>query len=204
MVAVVAASIVTSRRALPADMLLLQARMGNTTAGAPASGDEILVAEEDELVDTGAQAPKSDDGAVVLWRPISEVHLGHITWSGPIDHFALQDALACRMSGPTPRGVALEVTLQASDLSVWNSLSSDGTDASVSVLGNALHLPERITGASSSTQHALNGVLCAYRRASFAYAWQVRFNAGLHQFERERDEAAVVLLSTLRAVLGER
>jgi len=218
------------RRNLPADMLLLAARRKSSSVPFDERiTDEILTSDDDELVDTEVSAHSSTGfGGAVLWRPIEDVHLGHIGWSGPIDHDSLQVALACypaddasraiaaRLFPPTKDGVgptqslrgqgaALEATLSPADLSLCDAIASGEFESSLPRIVSALCLPQRITGATVPTQQALNSVLAAYRHSALACAWQVRPGAALdEQLRRERDEAAVALLSTLRAILGER
>lgn len=238
------------RRPLPADMLLLAARRDRFAAPPvnQESNEEILTSDDDELVESatsGAAAPKAGGG--VLRRPIEDVHLGHIGWSAPIDHIALQAALACEPIGlgqtamdsadPTNgvgqihlrmpdvrariysrardreespitapgNSVALEATLSTADLALFAQLGALGSEETHDQVLRALLLPERIVGATLPTQQALSGVLAAYRRSSLEHAWQVRLGIpNQEELARERDEAAVALLSTLRAILGER
>lgn len=218
------------RRGPPADMLLLAARVKRKSVFADERvTEDILTSDDDELVESEASAPsRAAFGGAVLWRSIEDVHLGHIGWSGPIDHHSLQVALACSPADDasraftsrlfprtydvvgTPRSlqgsaVALEVTLSSADLSLCDAIGTGEFKSALPRILDALCLPERITGATVPTQHALNSVLAAYRHSSLACAWQLRPGANLdQQLRRERDEAAVTLLSTLRAVLGER
>ena len=218
------------RRNLPADMLLLAAR--RKSASMPQDeriSDEILTSDDDELVESEVGvSSRAGLGGVVLRRFIEDVHLGHIGWSGPIDHDSLQAALACSpvddassaiaarffprthgVLGPPQslrgQAAALEATLSPADLSLCDAIANGGFESALPRILSALCLPERVTRATASTQHALNSVLVAYRYSSLACAWQLRPGAAVdEQLRRERDEAAVALLSTLRAVLGER
>ncbi len=218
------------RRNLPADMLLLAARQKRT--GMPADEritEDILASDDDELVESGVNAFSSTAlGGAVLWRPIEDVRLGHVGWSGPIDHDLLQAALACFPADDSSRAAtarllprthavpapphslrghaaALEVTLSPADLSLCDAIGAGDWAVALPRILDALCLPERITGATVPAQPALNSVLAEYRHSSLACAWQLRLGAALdEQLRRERDEAAVALLSTLRAVLGER
>jgi hypothetical protein len=199
----VAASVVAmENRRIPADMLLLRAR---TRSEQPALADpanlEILSSDEDELVESTLQVPPA--GTTTWYRPVDDVHLGAIGWRAPIDHDALQGVLACT-DASAGRGAALEVSITPSDLAVCAQLASGPAGAQGLVLERALRLPDRLSGASASTRHALGVLLAAYRHASLSYAWAQRLEMATDQFARERDEAAVSLLSTLRAVLGER
>jgi hypothetical protein len=224
----VPAQVVTHKpRSLPADMLLLRARSQRTLVQ-PQATEEILASDDDEFVENVPQPRSLDAGGTIFSRPITEVHLGHITWNGQIDHDALQAALACENENVGSQGnvaarvysrdrenvparvysrgepVALEITLSGSDHKLSEALLHDGRGAAQSAFNRALRLPDRIVGASASTKYALDAVLSAYRRAALAYAWQLYLGEPLEYFARERDEAAVALLSTLRAVLGER
>jgi hypothetical protein len=222
----VPARVVTHKpRSLPADMLLLRARSQRSLAQ-PQATEEIL-ASDDEFVENVTKPKSLDAGGAIFSRPIREVHLGHITWNGQIDHDALQAALACENENVAranlcarddagsrdnvvarvysrPEPVALEIALSGSDLKLSEALLYEGRGAAQSAFNRALRLPDRIVGASVSTKYALDAVLGAYRRAALAYAWQLYLGEPLEYFARERDEAAVALLSTLRAVLGER
>jgi hypothetical protein len=100
---------------------------------------------------------------------------------------------------------ALEVTLRASDLDVLGSLAVAGARLQTAPIIRAARLPERITGSETATRQAVSGVLAAYRRSSLAHAWHGHLSRTDNvQLHRERDEAAVAVLSTLRALLGER
>jgi hypothetical protein len=211
-------------RGVPADMLILRARAHGNSPQAQVT-EEILASDDDEFVETVTKAESLDAGDTVFSRPIWDVHVGHITWNGQIDHDALQGALTCENKPDThaaarvysrerddvvarvysrPETVALGVTLSASDLELSETLLREAKGAAQSAFRRALRLPDRIVGASTSTKRALDEVLGAYRRAALGYAWQLHLGEPLDYFARERDEAAVALLSTLRAVLGER
>jgi hypothetical protein len=217
-----------SRRPVPADMLLVAERQRRLTASAkaPIRSDEILVPEEDQLIaaDTGAGgSPLHSVGELVLHRPMAYVTLVQVGWSGPIDHTALRSALACQpkdpasadarhtglatataLRAPDAAGPALEVALHEDDLSLIAALTSSATSEALELI-SAAHLPDQLTGAEPTTMQAVSHVLAAYRCAALAHAWQ-RYVGGPQnaQLHRERDEAAVTVLSTLRALLGER
>ncbi len=102
-------------------------------------------------------------------------------------------------------GAALEVTLRRTDLDIVCALAALDVRTGVAPLISAACLPERLTGAQASTQAVVCAVLTAYRRASLSLAWHLHLHgADGAQSLRERDEAAVAVLSTLRALLGER
>jgi len=229
----VEAGVVTAqgRRRVPADMLLLHERrrrqaglMADEPSEIEAAADEIFDAGEDQLIETEpleeTRASTDRSGDMTLRRPIAQVSLSQVGWSGPIDHDALTAALRCY---PTPAqaalgslgldaapfsissdGAALEVTLRRSDLEVVSGLSADAR-AGVASLIAAACLPDRLVGAQSSTRGVVSAVLAAYRRSSVSLAWHRYLHAAESaQSQRERDEAAVAVLSTLRALLGER
>jgi len=205
--------------------------MSGSAHARPASEDalaseEIFVSDDDQLIESepldGQSSSVAASGDVVLRRPIAQVSLAKVSWSGPIDHDALQEALLCAPAGKADileraglfldqpfwhddGGAALEVTLRASDVDVLRTLASAGARLQTAPIIRAARLPERITGAEPATRHAVSGVLAAYRRSSLAHAWHAHLSpADSVQLHRERDEAAVAVLSTLRALLGER
>ncbi len=222
------------RRPVPADMLLLQERRRRMPGAArevvgsdeALVSEEIFVSDEDQLIENepseGASSRVAASGDVRLRRPMAQVSLAKVSWSSPIDHDALQEAMLCspveerdiiERSGlfldqpfwHDDGGPALEVTLRASDLDVLRSLASAGARLQTAPIIRAARLPERITGAESATRQAVSAVLSAYRRSSLAHAWHGHLSrADNIQLHRERDEAAVAVLSTLRALLGER
>jgi hypothetical protein len=221
------------RRPVPADMLLVRERR-RRIAGTPREivaaeaslvSEEIFVSDEDQLIEPEAvDEPSSIAGAssdVLLRRPMAHVSLAQVSWSGPIDHDTLQEAIAC--SAADTRDVlvhaglffeppfrhdgsaALEVTLRANDLKVMSSLAAAGAGLHATPIIRAARLPDRLTGTEAATRQAVSPVLGAYRRSSLEYAWQKLLSRTQSaQLHRERDEAAVAVLSTLRALLGER
>jgi hypothetical protein len=233
------------RRPVPPDMLLIEERRRRLRGGATAdvarihsslqateteqifvSDDDQLIADEDQLIENEPldeqTATDAASGDVLLRRPIAQVSLVQISWSGPIDHTALADALVCYpvdprepLSEPTlfdmppfaaaDGGAALEVTLRGSDLALLRGLVRKAMQPNADDLVRAARLPERLTGAELATRQAVSPVLVAYRRSALAYAWHRQLCAtDSTQLHRERDEAAVAVLSTVRALLGER
>ena len=222
------------RRPVPADMLLLherRRRMPGATRQRPVAeellvSEEIFDSEEDQLIETETAEESSSragtSGDVLLRRPVAQVSLAQVSWSGPIDHDALQEAMFCSPgdkrdatlhSGlfrdqpfwPDDGGAALEATLRASDIKLLCSLASAGARLQSAPIIRAARLPERLTGAEPGTRAAVSAVLSAYRRSSLAFAWHAHLSrTDSAQLHRERDEAAVAVLSTLRALLGER
>lgn len=223
-------------RPVPADMLLIAERRRRMAGSAPPGpeaveedlvAEEILIPDEDQLIETEAAVEPSPARSaaqeLVLHRPMAYVSLTQMSWSGPIDHPALQTALRCyplraregaaRLLAfeppPFPAGVvagaALELTLRAGDVAMLPTIVAPGARAEASQLFSAVCVPEKLTGAEPNTVHAVSPVLAAYRRASLAHAWHAYVNSFENaQLHRERDEAAVAVLSTLRALLGER
>lgn len=187
--------------------------------------EEIFVSDEDQLIESepaqDVSSSAAASGDVLLRRPMAHVSLAKVSWSGPIDHDTLQEAMLCspvdkrdllERSGlffdqpfwDDDGSPALEVTLRASDLDVLRSLAS-GVRLQTALIVRAARLPERITGAEPAARQAVSAVLSVYRRSSLAYAWHGHLSrADSVQLHRERDEAAVAVLSTLRALLGER
>lgn len=217
------------RRPVPADMLLVAERRRRLAGSQslPIASDEILVSDDDQLIPPeGAVGPAADSagGELVLYRPMAHITLAQVGWSGPIDHAALQSALSCQPKDraqaqtrlgflatamppavPDVDGAALEVALGDDDLAMMAGLASSSRHRAASELVRAALLPERLTGAEATTMQAVSHVLAAYRHAALEDAWH-RYLGGPQnaQLHRERDEAAVAVLSTLRALLGER
>ncbi len=217
------------RRPMPADMLLVAERRRRLAGSQslPIASDEILGSEDDQLIPPdNASGPFADARAseIVLYRPMAHVTLTQVGWSGPIDHAALQSALSCQPKDlalaqtrlgflasvmapavPDVAGAALEVALADDDVAMMAGLASSRSHAGVPELMRAALLPERLTAAEAMTMQAVSHVLAAYRNAALEDAWH-RYLGGPQsaQLHRERDEAAVAVLSTLRALLGER
>jgi hypothetical protein len=157
-----------------------------------------------------------------LHRPLSQVTLMSVGWSAPIDHQALQAALACFvvdaalepdtlavLGGRSPwredDEASFLVFLRPQEIAIMRGLWSGDRAARASLLVSAARLPERLSGAESSTTAVVSSVLSSYRHASIAHAWHsVLTSQESIQLHRERDEAAVTVLSTVRALLGER
>ena len=232
--ALVAARIVTpqSRRRVPADMLLVherRRRMSQTQSEVvafahAADPEEIFSPDEDQLIEDEplAATPLLASGDVVLRRPISQVSLMQVGWSGPVDHDALQSAIACQpvaASGadsypelfagqplaPSNGDAALETTMHRADLAVLVQLARTGARSAAASVLLAAQLPDRLSGLEPATRAAVSAVLAGYRHASLSCAWCERLGQDTSvQAHRERDETAVAVLSTLRALLGER
>jgi hypothetical protein len=221
--------VTSRRRPMPADMLLVAERRRRLTGSQslPIASEEILISDEDQLIPPDSLAgPAADSGAseILLHRPMAHVTLTQVGWSGPIDHAALQSALSCQPKDlaqaqmrlgflarlmpaavPDAEGAALEVALGDDDVAVMAGLASSGRHEGAPELLRAALLPDRLSGAETTTMQAVSHVLGAYRHAALEDAWH-RYLGGPQsaQLHRERDEAAVAVLSTLRALLGER
>ncbi len=174
-----------------------------------ATDEDQIVSDEDQLVDAQAwpsqQAPSPAAGDIVLRHPMAQVTLAQVSWSGPIDHTALAEAVRCSQAMTFADQIpALEVWLNGSDQALVSRLGSSAMRGAADVI-RAAHLPDRLAGVEPTTRQAVSTVLAAYRRAALSYAWHALVSrTDSAQLNRERDEAAVAVLSTLRALLGER
>jgi len=157
------------------------------------------------------------------YRPLTTVTLARLSWSGAIDHAVLREAIACApldaaarapnllryASGPAllnaPHGEpALFVRLGEDDVAALE-LALVRTSAEIGGrLAGASLLPDALIGAPARAAFAASQALAAYRGAALIAAWREVMGApGLAEITRDRDSAAVRLLSTLRALLGE-
>ena len=196
---------------LPPDLLLLrerQRRMGTPVPGTwkkpvPAVPVEGVLLESDAIVDERAEADSEREGAIEMYRPLATVTLAQLSWTGTIDHGALQSAIACAPSRDAG-GPALYVLLDPGEKSLLESARARYGSDVAAALDRAATLPATIVGADASTVDAAESVLAAYRRASLVYAWRsaIGGDAGPDETSR-RDEAAAQLMSLLRALLGE-
>ncbi len=157
------------------------------------------------------------------YRPLITVTLARLAWSGTIDHALLHEAIACapldaakrapniaRRSGApglrsAPLGepslyvrlgdddvVALERALESASAEIGDRLAS------------AALLPDSLVGAPARAAYAASQALAGYRGAALVAAWREVMGApALAEVTRDRDAAAVRLLSTMRALLGE-
>ena len=218
---------------LPADMLLLRERRRRMASSAApvgpvvASGTTVepVLLESDAIVDGFASEERPvRDSALHLYRPLGSVTLAAMTWTGAIDHAALQRAIACapfdgdgaafssgwyaRLSmanAPPPKGeAALYAALSTSDVELLEHASSKHAAPEAEKLALASLLPSTIVGADDPTIDAATVVLTTYRRASLVVAWldAIGGDAGGDATSR-RDEAAAAAMSMLRALLGE-
>ena len=182
------------------------------------SKSALCLAETEATSDTGA--------ALVLYRPLSQVSLAALHWSATVDHEALQTAIVCCPAGTNaaqgsfeqslvavlplvlsakPEGVpTLYVTLAADDIAaVEHALRRSPRSAGLRLI-RAAALPTGIAGAELASAGLASTALYAYRTASLLHAWNAVLGAPpAGDIERDRDAAAVNLLSILRGLLGE-
>ena len=185
---------------------------------------------DDELVDDVLLAETAETGeeraALVLYRPLSQVSLAALHWSATVDHEALQAAIVCCPAGSQPaagtfeqslvavlplvlsakpEGVpTLHVMLAADDIAaVEHAVRRSPRPAGLRLV-RAAALPTGIAGAELASAGVASAALTAYRTASLLHAWNAVLGAPpAPDIERDRDAAAVNLLSTLRGLLGE-
>ncbi|HEY7993316.1 MAG: hypothetical protein ACHQY2_00735 [Candidatus Eremiobacterales bacterium] len=204
---------------VPPDMLLLRERRRRM-----ASAEPVLL-ESDTIVDGfAAEEPPVRDGALHLYRPLGSVTLAAMSWTGAIDHAALQRAIACAPpEGPSPAfssgwyarvsmtnaappqgEAALHAALSTSDVELLERASSAHAGPAAEKIALASLLPSTIVGADDPTIDAATVVLTTYRRTSLVVAWlnAIGVDAGADATSR-RDEAAAAAMSMLRALLGE-
>lgn len=192
---------------------------------------EALAASEADLLDDALIADTAVNDAqvrpaLVLYRPLGQVSLAALHWSATVDHEALQTAIVCCPAGLTPAAGAFEqslvavlpltlpdkpqgvptlhVTLSADDIAaVEFALRRTPRPAGLRLV-RASALPTSIAGAEPVTTGLAATALSAYRTAALIHAWNAALGAPPAQdLERDRDAAAVNLLSTLRGLLGE-
>lgn len=186
---------------LPADMLLLRERRRRM-----ASSSEPVLLESDAIVDGFASEEQPARDAVLhLYRPLGSVTLAAMSWTGAIDHAALQRAIACEANALPPKGeAALHAALSTSDVELLERASSNHATPIAESLALASVLPSTIVGADDPTIDVATAVLTTYRRACLVVAWldAIGGDAGADATSR-RDEAAAAAMSMLRALLGE-
>jgi hypothetical protein len=160
---------------------------------------------------------------VHCYRPLITVTLARLAWSGTIDHALLHEAIACapldaalrapnvarRAAAPAlhnaPLGEpSLYVRLGEDDvIALERALESASEDVGDRLASAAL-LPDSLIGAPARAAFAASQALAGYRSAALVAAWREVMDApGLAEVNRDRDSAAVRLLSTMRALLGE-
>jgi hypothetical protein len=187
---------------------------------------DVIFTEEDEIIENAPAdqvvVPRPASG-IDCYRSLSTVSLARLAWSGAIDHALLHEAIACApvrsetratrsiafASVPTLRAApigeaALHVRLGDDDVEAVER-ALDRVDANVGGrLATATLLPDGLLGAPAGAAMAAAQALTSYRASALVAAWREVMGApGLPEVMRDRDSAAVRLLSTLRALLGE-
>ncbi|MBV8081379.1 MAG: hypothetical protein JOY86_00185 [Candidatus Eremiobacteraeota bacterium] len=184
--------------------------------------DELL---EDALIAEATEATAHARPALTLFRPLAQVSFAAQHWSSTVDHEALQSAIVCcpvsaaatrpfeqaliavvpMALSARPEGVpTLHVTLSADDIAAVEQGVRRASRASGLRLVRAAALPISIAGAEPASAGLAAAALSAYRTAALIHAWNAVFGAPpAGDLERDRDAAAVNLLSTLRGLLGE-
>ncbi|MBC5823489.1 MAG: hypothetical protein GIW99_01230 [Candidatus Eremiobacteraeota bacterium] len=218
---------------LPADMLLLNERRRRLEARASvSSAPDFEDVDDDRIVDDDVAprsletSAKNASHAITLYRPLGLLNLGALAWSGKIDEQALTLAIACGPIAAQALAMGLDApwyrtlrplwltALPTPETSLVVELTHDDLEAialagavnmsAAAELALAAALPLAILGADSPARSAAKPVLGAYRNAVLVHAWR-RFLGGTTEadIDREGHAAAVALLSTLRALLGE-
>ena len=196
----------------------------------PVASPQPLAEPQDEFVEDAlipeTEVTRETGAALVLYRPLSQVSLAALHWSATVDHEALQTAIVCCPAGTQaaqgtfeqslvavlpmvlsakPEGVpTLFVTLAADDISAVEHALRRSPRAAGLRLVRAAALPTGIAGADLASAGLASSALHAYRTAALLHAWNAVLGAPpAGDIERDRDAAAVNLLSTLRGLLGE-
>jgi hypothetical protein len=191
--------------------------------------EDAIIEEDSTDRDTSLAAMVDQERALLqragvhCFRPLITVTLARLAWSGTIDHALLHEAIACapfdaasrapnitrRAGAPAlrkaPLGEAsLYVRLGEDDVvALERALASASADVGDRLASAAL-LPDSLTGAPARAAYAASQALAGYRSAALVAAWRDVMGApGLGEVIRDRDAAAVRLLSTMRALLGE-
>jgi len=212
--------------ARPADEAAVAAPRADTSKVIVGEEDAFI---EDEPVmhafsrSTDVGRPQSQLGGLHCYRPLATVTLARLAWSGVIDHAVLHEAIACAplqaqgraehliRSAAAPslrtaplREPSLFVRLGDDDVEVLERALESATADIGGRLASAALLPEALIGAPAGASYAASQALASYRSASLVSAWREILGAtSLAEVARDRDSAAVRLLSTLRALLGE-
>jgi len=185
-------------------------------------GDELL---DDALIAEPGEPVTAARPALVLYRPLGQVSLTALHWTSTVDHEALQTAIVCCPVGAPgssaleqtlvgalpmtlpvkPEGVpTLHVTLSSDDVAAVEHAVRRSERSAGLRLVRAAALPTGIAGAEPVSAGLAATALSAYRTAALIHAWNAAFGAPpARDLERDRDAAAVNLLSTLRGLLGE-
>lgn len=210
------------------DALLLEERarrMRRTLDAREPHVDAEVLMEGDAIVDAPPHAVAPTSDCLHLYRPLALVSLAGLAWTGAVDHDALQSAIVCAPLGgeksadapqwlravgdvalgdAPPDEPSLHVSLGSDEIALVSRLAMR-VDGSITLgVARAAALPDSIAGTDSITGDAAKGAFVAYRRAALVHAWQgALLGASSNEVARERDAAAIELISTLRAVLGE-
>jgi len=185
-------------------------------------GDELL---DDALIAEPGEPVAAVRPALVLYRPLGQVSLTALHWTSTVDHEALQTAIVCCPVGAPgssalektlvgalpmtlpakPEGVpTLHVTLSSDDVAAVEHAVRRSERSAGLRLVRAAALPTGIAGAEPVSAGLAATALSAYRTAALIHAWNAAFGAPpARDLDRDRDAAAVNLLSTLRGLLGE-
>jgi hypothetical protein len=207
----------------PADRSEAEGSIAPEAPSGSFGSDELL---DDVLIAETSDAAVAERPARVLYRPLGHVSLAALHWTSTIDHEALQTAIVCCPVGTNaaagafeqslvavlpltlpakPEGVpTLRVTLSADDIAaVEHAIRRTARPAGLRLV-RAAALPTGIEGAEPVSAMLAATALSAYRTAALIHAWNAAFGAPpAADLERDRDAAAVNLLSTLRGLLGE-
>ena len=205
----------TNHHAAPSDVLV--------------ADEDAIIADYSSEPESRVPATSDPDRAAInkdvqhCYRPLSAVTLARLAWSGVIDHALLHEAIACAPLNPgtsapnlfrcaaaaairvAPRAEpALYVGLGEDDVAALESALERAEADCGNRLATAALLPEALIGAPARAEYAAAQALTAYRGAALVSAWREIMGApDLPEVARDRDSAAVRLLSTLRALLGE-
>jgi hypothetical protein len=183
--------------------------------------DEPAARIYSRATDPGRTQPQK--GGLHCYRSLATVTLARLPWSGMIDHAVLHEAIACApfdaggraerlirsAAAPALRSAplgepSLYVRLADDDVDVLER-AIEGTTADIgSRLASAALLPDALVGAPAGAAYAASQALASYRGVALVSAWREVMGApGIVEVALDRDSAAVRLLSTLRALLGE-
>jgi len=188
----------SEKRRMPADLLLMRERLRRLRGEAISMQvveEEVLVFEADAIVEAPASLAEQPVPAGALYRPLSDVLLGSLGWSGKVDHAALQDAIRC-FPHPAPDEAALSVALGPDDRAALSNVRRSFPQDAAETVVRAAELPSTIVRDQAGAGTA---VFASYRQAALVCAWQYALcGAVAPDAERERDAAAVQLITFLR------
>lgn len=192
--------------------------------------EEDAIIEEESTERDPSLTATSDQERLLLqrsgvhcYRPLITVTLARLAWSGTIDHVLLHEAIACAPLDAATRApnIARRAAVPAlhnaplGEPSLYVRLGEDDVvaleraleTASAEIgdrLSSAALLPDSLLGAPARAAYAASQALAGYRSAALVAAWREVMGApALAEVTRDRDSAAVRLLSTMRALLGE-